>query len=629
MAQSTVILEASSSSAPVLQTGTPDFFNQVENELDRILPARSVERILLIVPPNVDEGLFNLSFARKGRYENYPAYGFGILATHLRSKGFQVDILNLHHLLLRVCRQEVVDESWDYSGFIETKIREKLAEFCPDLVGVTCMFSVSHQSTVRVCQQIKAIQPSLPIALGGVHITNSMMDPVTSEILLRDFETADFLLFFEAEIAFLKFLEVLNRQAPASQLVQIFIHGNQKFRFDAKVVPAGEDVNVYPAYDLLDLRELSGHGTIGNFFPFKERGTRFATALSNRGCRAQCTFCSVRAFNGVKVRGRSVQSVIDELLVLRHEYGIEHVMWLDDDFLYDAKRAMRLFEEMVRQDVSLTWDCSNGVIAAACTDELMQAAAKSGCIGLILGMESGNPEILRRVKKPGAVKHFLKAAEILRKIESINSRVFLMVGFPKETFGMIQDTISVAQEMNLDWHIITKLNNLPNTPLFNEAASDEREKIKKELFGNKHYASGRDALSVKNDGKFLKTSATPSSQKRFALTEPINSVFENADKNSLPTDDDLNRIWVYMHFHLNFMRILREDRQEKLRQAYIYLRYITDMAGPDNALAHYCRSQVYHKMHGVPEVSTLTTLTQLLETYPFWQDRFAELKISL
>ena len=65
------------------------------------------------------------------------------------------------------------------------------------------------------------------------------------------------------------------------------------------------------------------------FFAFKRK---ISTILSNRGCRAQCTFCSVRNFNGVGVRRRTIDSVIEELKILKFEHGIDHIMWLDDDF---------------------------------------------------------------------------------------------------------------------------------------------------------------------------------------------------------------------------------------------------------------------------------------------------------
>ena len=78
----------------------------------------------------------------------------------------------------------------------------------------------------------------------------------------------------------------------------------------------------------------------------------------------------------------------------------------------------------LKNNLNHYWDNGNGVIAASCTEELMTAAAEAGCIGLTVGMESGNREILRKIRKPGTVENFLKAAEVLNKIEKINARVF-------------------------------------------------------------------------------------------------------------------------------------------------------------------------------------------------------------
>ena len=158
----------------------------------------------------------------------------------------------------------------------------------------------------------------------------------------------------------------------------------------------------------------------------------------------------MRAFNGAGVRVRSVESVVDELAVMEEVYGIGHVVWLDDDFLFDKSHALSLFNEIVRRGLKLTWDCSNGVIAAACTEEVIMGMSESGCLGLVLGVESGNPGVLRQMKKPGTVDSFRKAAEILRRYPSINTRAFLMFGFPGETRRMIKDTFNLAKEMGPD-----------------------------------------------------------------------------------------------------------------------------------------------------------------------------------
>ena len=98
------------------------------------------------------------------------------------------------------------------------------------------------------------------------------------------------------------------------------------------------------------------------------------------------------------------------------------------------------------------WDATNGLIAASCDEDVVAAMAASGCIAVNIGMESGNPKILRQIRKPGTIDSFLRAAEVFRKFENIHACVLLMLGFPGETLRMIQDTINVARQMDLDWH---------------------------------------------------------------------------------------------------------------------------------------------------------------------------------
>ena len=92
-----------------------------------------------------------------------------------------------------------------------------------------------------------------------------------------------------------------------------------------------------------------------------------------------------------------------------------------------------LFNEMVKNNLNITWDNTNGVIAASCTEELMTAAAEAGCIGLTVGMGLVI-EILRKIRKPGTVENFLKAAEVLNKIEKLMQE-FLMIRFLMNLFS--------------------------------------------------------------------------------------------------------------------------------------------------------------------------------------------------
>ena len=85
---------------------------------------------------------------------------------------------------------------------------------------------------------------------------------------------------------------------------------------------------------------------------------------------------------------------------------------------------MELFNEMVKSKINLTWDATNGLIAAACKDEVISAARDSGCIGVNIGMESGNRKILKEIRKPGTVENFLKLQKYLGNFQKSTLEYF-------------------------------------------------------------------------------------------------------------------------------------------------------------------------------------------------------------
>ena len=590
----------------------------IEEEIDRLFPDRCIQRVLLVIPPDANKKMFNYSTAKRGRYWNFPPYGPGLLAAQLRDEGLKVDMLNLNDEVLKACQTSAGEEDFDFDHEWETALTRKIHSFCPDLVGISCMFSQAHESTVTVTDKVKSQFPQIPIALGGVHITNCLVNEDTSASFVKDFSNVNFFFTYEAEVALRKFVKVINGKTPLSGLSQVcFNIAGEQLYFGERSTPGEEDLDIIPAFDIMEVPNLSRHGKIGSFYCHIKPGSILATSLSNRGCRAQCTFCSVRNFNGVGVRSRSVQSVIDELLNLRDTYGVDHFMWLDDDLLRGHERALHLFNEMVRQKVEMTWDCTNGVIAASCTDELMAAAAESGCIGLNIGMESGNSTILRDIKKPGAPKTFLRAADVLRKYEQINARVFLMLGFPGETYRMILDTIELSRAMDLDWYNITILQALPNTPIFDSMVEQGYINVETLKFGDIRYNSGA-------YGKHRKKAE----RETDLLASDFKDAFNRADLDTVPNGEELDTIWAYMNYHLNFRPLFFESRPVKLVQKLQYVTNISDLVAPENAFAMYFQGYLQYRVNGSIDPRVIENLEKRLALSPYWSARFRDFQMS-
>ncbi len=579
--------------------------------IQRLFPTRTAKRILLVNPPDADSTMFRFGTAKRGRYTNYPSYGLAVLAQQLRAAGYEVQISNLNHEILKTVGSGVAESNFSFDSVWQHKIDADIKAFRPEIVGVTCMFTMTHTSLVRVCDWIKE-QHNLPIGIGGVHVSNDV------ERVLKDVKSADFAFIREGDIAVVNFLGVVNRKRSMAELGQVIVRdrvNDQRFRFLAECRPTAQDVDTVPALDLLDIPDYAKYGVIGAFYFLKPAGTRFATVLSNRGCRAQCTFCSVRNFNGPGVRQRSIDTVIQELEILKNEYGVGHVMWLDDDLLKDHDRAIALFNRMVQKNLGITWDATNGVIAASCTEEVIAAAAASGCIALNIGMESGNPQILRQVRKPGTVENFLAAAEVLRRYEQIHSSVFLMVGFPGETMRMVLDTINVARRMNLDWCRISQLQPLPNTPIYDAMV-----------------AQGllRDAGT--SELRFMGGAYGKQTEMEHGLrlaTANFEEAFSSIPLDAVPTPEQVVDIWFYMNYHLNFHRLFTERRPNKLAEQIKNLENLSDRISPENGFAAYFLGYLHYQLDGAIDPSLIERLDSILARSPYWQDRLAAFGLSI
>ncbi|MDX2168167.1 MAG: radical SAM protein [Deltaproteobacteria bacterium] len=577
--------------------------------LARQFPSRRLDRVLLVNPPDADAGLFRFEAARRGVCPNFPPYGLTVLAEQLRKVGVAVRILNLNHLVLQAAHAAASAQDFAFDATWHAALDAAIADFAPDLIGVTCMFTMTHDSLRQVTA--RAAQSGVPVAIGGVHVTNDV------ERVLDEVTAARFAFLREADQAVQTFVRVVRGERPLDALGQVIFAdtaSGTRHRFLDEARPNAEAMDVVPAFELTEIGDLARFGIIGSFPYFKTPGTRFATALSTRGCRARCTFCSVRTFNGKGVRLRSVDSVLDELQRLAEEFGVRHVMWLDDDLLKDERRAVALFNGMVRRGLDLTWDASNGVVAASCTDEVIAAAEASGCIALIIGMESGNPTVLRQIAKPGTVETFLAAAEVLRRHERINSNVYLMLGFPNETVGMIRDTIEVSRQMHLDWYRIKPLMPLPSTPIY-------QTMIEQGLLDDSSPTAVRYMTGAYGRHVGMEQSADDAADFRAAI--------EALPADLIPSRGLIDDLWFYMNYQLNYARVLNEARPVKLQQHRRTLEGICDLIAPDNAFALYTLASVQRRLDGAADPQVLARLRAQHRQSPFWRERLASFGLEL
>lgn len=439
-------------------------------------------RILLVNPPTVKEQDFNIEAAKRCSYSSTLPYGPALLSTHLKRSGYEVLLVDINYELLFQAHH---NPDFFYQIWKEI-LKQHIDSFKPDLVGIGGMFSPMHECVIETAREVKIIDPTLSVIVGGVHPTQY------PKLYLEKCPEIDLVMTHEADISFPNLIDFINKKAGSEILSQLATIINGQFvEINKRSTPTGEQFDVRPDFGGLPIGKYNSIGMIGAYRWIAGPPRKAGTIQFNRGCRAHCTFCSVENFNGKGVRSRNVQNVVDEIRWMYEVYGISHFLHLDDDLLFG--NAIELFNAIVRSGLKITWEASNGVIASATTDEIVHAASDSGCIGLHFGIESGNTAILRSVQKPSGIRHFHLVGEIMKKYPQIFTRGMLMLGFKgvgpngnDETIGQIKDTIKLAQTIELDWYPVQIVNFLGYTKMSQELLRmgliNEQEMIGASLF---------------------------------------------------------------------------------------------------------------------------------------------------
>ena len=187
---------------------------------------------------------------------------------------------------------------------------------------------------------------------------------------------------------------------------------------------------------------------------------------ATRGCPHGCTFCSISAFFGRQFRMRPVDEVIDELRSLGR-----HLIFMDDNLTANREYARELFARMIPLRKRWVSQCSASI---GDDGELMDLAARSGCRGLFLGLESLSQDGLA-----GWNKRFNRVSDYDRIVRRLHERGIgviagIVFGHDWDTPAVFSRTLQFLVESKIDALQATILTPFPGTPLFREMETEGR-----------------------------------------------------------------------------------------------------------------------------------------------------------
>ncbi|MDO8726610.1 MAG: radical SAM protein [Candidatus Methanoperedens sp.] len=348
------------------------------------------QKILLIAPSPPEE--------RKDRVD--PPLGLAYIASGLEERGHEVKILDMN-----IDGSDVVKE-------IET--------FQPSIAGIQVM--TQHRFFVfNLTKIIKKEFPEVMIVLGGPHVT------FTAHEVLEKVKSIDVIVKGEGENAMCKIAD-----GESFSIIQgiSFRKGNTAVH---NPLPPPFDVNELPvpAYHLLNLKKYN----------LDVMGEPATAIFTSRGCPNKCIFCSSGHMPG-GLRFKNPEIVLETVKKLKNDFGYNAFIIEDDTFGANYEVTRKIMEGFKSMEITVGIKTRANLLKPG----FLRMLKSGGCVRLNFGVESGEPRILKVIRKNIDMSQAIEAVKNCVKFD-IEPNIYFMAGNITETKENVRKSIEFARKL--------------------------------------------------------------------------------------------------------------------------------------------------------------------------------------
>ncbi len=342
---------------------------------------------------------------------NFPT-GPGIIAAVLRDGGHEVKILDING-----------------HRYKPNDVLNLASSSAADAIGISGLVS-TYKYQCWLAKELKERLPHVPLISGGGCATS------VPEQLLRH-APYDILAMGEGEWTALELADALETGQPLQEVNGVVLRqGDGILRTPVRPVEENLDAFPLPAYDLFPT-ECYAKNKIWHF-PDKSMNL-----VSSRGCPMDCHFC-YNLFGKRSYRKRGVDSLVEEVQLLKREYGVKQFAFVDDNLTINRKHLFTVCDALAKENIE--WGCHGRVDTV--DDERLEKMAASGCRWLGFGIESGNQRILDAMKKRATVEQAHAAVQRCRKHKIFANATFIH-GYPGEDEESARDSLRFKIEADI------------------------------------------------------------------------------------------------------------------------------------------------------------------------------------
>jgi radical SAM superfamily enzyme YgiQ (UPF0313 family) len=333
------------------------------------------------------------------------------------------------------------------SEILEQLVEQYLEETQPSVVALTVPFPGNMLGALRIAQTCKAINPELPIVMGGGFINTelrALKDP-------RVFEFVDYICLDDGERPLITLLEYFEGKREIDELVRTYflaedengqpqVHLNQNpLLHDIPQVEVGA-----PIYDGLPLGEYLSLCEMLNPMHRIWSDGRWNKLTIAHGCYwRKCSFCDVSLDYIDRYDTAGADILVDRIEALIEETGQTGFHFVDEAL--PPKTLFAFAKRLIERNVVISW-WGNIRFERTFSQARCQLLADSGCIAVSGGLEVASDRLLKLMKKGVSVE---RVAHVTKAFSDAGILVhaYLMYGFPTQTEQETIDSLEMVRQL--------------------------------------------------------------------------------------------------------------------------------------------------------------------------------------
>ncbi len=381
---------------------------------------------------------------RKVKAGFFPPLGLGYLATPLLKKGYEIKIIDCSPI-----------------GLNNEDVLRIAKEFKPDLFGISAVTAMA-ESSYELIEFLKKHFPEIPVGFGGPHV-NCFKQEVFGKA-----PSLDFIGFGECEKSFEQFVEqyIETKKLPEDipGMIVKSKDGGLKINPAAPITHNLDDIEM-PAHQLYDYSYYRP-------MPLQYKKRPAANMITSRGCPwKRCTYCFEAGKAGQVYRRHSPERAVEEIKFLIKTHGVKEISFWDDNFLINQEWIFKFCDLLDKEGIKIPWSAVARVNTI--TKTMLIRAKKSGLWNIFFGVESGNQDLLDRIKKGITLDQVRQAVKWCNEL-GIDTRGSLMLALPGETPEKARKTIDYACSLGLTFAQFLPTHPEWGTELYYDALSSGR-----------------------------------------------------------------------------------------------------------------------------------------------------------